>query len=96
MRDKLSRLSYRQACLLIGDEKSGSRLLIQVAESCGWLLSAAFELCGNLLPEKTLSQTQQACAKEMKFQLQDCLAPAGDGGVILTVKLPDSAALTSA
>ena len=29
LRDKLSRLSYRQACLLLGDEKSGSRLLIE-------------------------------------------------------------------
>jgi hypothetical protein len=46
-----------------------------------------------MLPEKNLSQTQQACANAMKSQLQDCLAPAGDGGVTLTVKLPDSAAL---
>ncbi|MGC9452087.1 MAG: DEAD/DEAH box helicase [Oceanipulchritudo sp.] len=65
----------------------------QVAESCGRLLSAAFELCGNMLPEKNLSQTQQACANAMKSQLQDCLVPAEDGGVTLTVKLANTDAL---
>lgn len=65
----------------------------QVAESCGRLLSAAFELCGNMLPEKKLSQTLQACANAMKSQLQGCLVPALDGGVTLTVKLPNADAL---
>lgn len=65
----------------------------QVAESCGRLLSAAFELCGTVLPEKPPSQTQQACANAMKSQLQDCLVPGEDGGVTLTVKLPNADAL---
>jgi hypothetical protein len=47
----------------------------QVAESCGRLLSAAFELCGDLLPEKILSRQQQVYADEMKSQLPNCLAP---------------------
>lgn len=65
----------------------------QIAESCGRLLSAAFELCGDLLPEKIHSRQQQVYADEMKSQLQNCLAPAEDGGVNLTVKLGNTAAL---
>lgn len=65
----------------------------RVAESCGRLLHAAFELCGDLLPASSLDKTQQACAAEMRRQLHACFAPAEDGGVTLTIKLPNTDAL---
>lgn len=65
----------------------------RISESCGKLLSAAFELCGDLMPQQKLNETQQACAAEMRRQLETCLAPQEDGSVTLIVTLPNPDAM---
>jgi len=65
----------------------------RVAESCGKHLSAAFELCGDLLPAPELNREQQACAEEMKRQIGQCIETGEEGGLKLTVNLPNTDAL---
>jgi superfamily II DNA or RNA helicase len=65
----------------------------RVAESCGKLLAAAFELCGDLLPAPAPDERQRACAAAMRQQLAQCLSPAADGGYTLSVRLPNPDAL---
>jgi len=74
-------------------DESGRRNVVEsnerIAESCGKLLSAAFDLCSDLIPGKTLNAMQQACATEMQKQLEQCMVSQEDGSVKLTVRLPN-------
>lgn len=72
--------------------KEKSVMQKHIAESCGKLLSAAFELCGDMLPAPSLNEMQQACADEIRRQIHECIVP-GEDGVTLSVKLPSADSL---
>lgn len=64
----------------------------KVAAAGGQLLSAAFQLLGELLPGVETPQTQ-AVAASLKERLADCVETNGEGQSQLTITLPDGNAL---
>lgn len=64
----------------------------KVAAAGGQLLSAAFQLLGELLPGVETPQTQ-AVAASLKERLADCVQTTDQGQAQLTITLPDGNAL---
>ena len=57
------------------------------------LLSAAFSFLGEIVPQGDETEQTRQMAASIKERLADCLEKDGDGGLQLTVTLPDPAAL---
>lgn len=64
----------------------------QVAEAGGRLLSAAFDLFAQLLPEAPSTAESEQLAARLKTELSSCFEPGTNGKPKLTVTLPDTSA----
>lgn len=67
----------------------------RISDAGGQLLTAAFQLLGEMLPPGESTPQTEALSRTFEKQLNDCLVPGEDGQMQMTINLGDSSTISS-
>jgi hypothetical protein len=87
LKDRLSRLGFRQACKLLGPK--GEKLIM----AGGKLLGAAFAFTGEMFPKAEERPESDALANVFETRLSECLKRDENGELKMTITLHDESVL---